>query len=193
MISKYKFFKSGARYNFLNIFILVLQYNYQMKTQVLNHKKIIRICNRLACQIIENSENKKPIILVGIKEKGFEVSKLILQELNKICSNKIILRNIEIDKTSPKNSLKCNLETSFKNSDKVFLIDDVLNTGRTLMYSVNKLLDYDFNSIKTVVLIDRNHKKFPVKVDFKGISLSTNYDDIVKLNFKKNNLEAIIT
>jgi len=60
------------------------------------------------------------------------------------------------------------------------------------MYSVNKLLEYDFNSIKTVVLIDRNHKKFPVKVDFKGISLSTNFDDTVKLNFKKNKLEAII-
>jgi len=164
-----------------------------MKNQVLDHKKIIRICNRLAYQIIENSENKKSIILVGIKEKGYEVSKLIMQELNKICSNKIILRYIEIDKTSPKNSLKCNLESTFKCSEKVFLIDDVLNTGKTLMYSVNKLLDYDFNSIKTVVLIDRNHKKFPVKVDFKGISLSTNYDDIVKLNFKKNNLEAIIT
>jgi pyrimidine operon attenuation protein/uracil phosphoribosyltransferase len=163
-----------------------------MKNQVLDHKKIIRICNRLAYQIIENSENKKSIILVGIKEKGYEVSKLIMQELNKICSNKIILRYIEIDKTSPKNSLKCNLESTFKSSEKVFLIDDVLNTGKTLMYSVNKLLDYDFNSIKTVVLIDRNHKKFPVKVDFKGISLSTNYDDIVKLNFKKNNLEAII-
>ena len=164
-----------------------------MKNQVLDHKKIIRICNRLAYQIIENSENKKSIILVGIKEKGYEVSKLIMQELNKICSNKIILRYIEIDKTSPKNSLKCNIESTFKSSEKVFLIDDVLNTGKTLMYSVNKLLDYDFNSIKTVVLIDRNHKKFPVKVDFKGISLSTNYDDIVKLNFKKNNLEAIIT
>lgn len=164
-----------------------------MKNQVLDHKKIIRICNRLAYQIIENSENKKSIILVGIKEKGYEVSKLIMQELNKICSNKIILRYIEIDKTSPKNSLKCNLESTFKSSEKVFLIDDVLNTGKTLMYSVNKLLDYDFNSIKTVVLIDRNHKKFPVKVDFKGISLSTNYDDIVKLNFKKNKLEAIIT
>ena len=164
-----------------------------MKNQVLDHKKIIRICNRLAYQIIENSENKKSIILVGIKEKGYEVSKLIMQELNKICSNKIILRYIEIDKTSPKNSLKCNLESTFKSSEKVFLIDDVLNTGKTLMYSVNKLLDYDFNSIKTVVLIDRNHKKFPVKVDFKGISLSTNYDDIVKLNFEKNNLEAIIT
>jgi len=164
-----------------------------MKNQVLDHKKIIRICNRLAYQIIENSENKKSIILVGIKEKGYEVSKLIMQELNKICSNKIILRYMEIDKTSPKNSLKCNLESTFKSSEKVFLIDDVLNTGKTLMYSVNKLLDYDFNSIKTVVLIDRNHKKFPVKVDFKGISLSTNYDDIVKLNFKKNNLEAIIT
>ncbi len=75
---------------------------------------------------------------------------------------------------------------------KFFLVDDVLNTGKTLMYSVNKLLEYNFSSIKTVVLIDRNHKEFPVKVDFKGISLSTNLDDIVKLNFKKNNLEAII-
>ena len=61
-----------------------------MKNQVLDHKKIIRICNRLAYQIIENSENKKSIILVGIKEKGYEVSKLITQELTKICSNKII-------------------------------------------------------------------------------------------------------
>ena len=66
-----------------------------MKNQVLDHKKIIRICNRLAYQIIENSENKKPIMLIGIKEKGFEVSKLIMQELNKICNNKIILRDIE--------------------------------------------------------------------------------------------------
>ena len=60
------------------------------------------------------------------------------------------------------------------------------------MFAINKLLEYNFNSIKTVVLIDRNHKKFPVKVDFKGISLSTNFDDTVKLNFSKDKLEAII-
>ena len=60
------------------------------------------------------------------------------------------------------------------------------------MYVIKKLLEYNFENIKTVVLIDRNHKKFPVKVDFKGISLSTNYDDTVKLIIKKNNLKAII-
>ena len=60
------------------------------------------------------------------------------------------------------------------------------------MYAIKKLLEYNFENIKTVVLIDRNHKKFPVKVDFKGISLSTNYDDTVKLIIEKNNLKAII-
>ena len=60
------------------------------------------------------------------------------------------------------------------------------------MYVIKKLLEYNFENIKTVVLIDRNHKKFPIKVDFKGISLSTNYDDTVKLIIKKNNFKAII-
>ena len=108
-----------------------------------------------------------------------------------INAKKIELKYIDLDKSNPKKYIKSDLDYS-KKYEKVFLIDDVLNTGKTLMYSVNKLLEYDFNSIKTVVLIDRNHKKFPVKVDFKGISLSTNFDDTVKLDFKKNKLEAII-
>ena len=72
--------------------------------------------------------------------------------------------------------INCDLSIS-KIYKKVFIVDDVLNTGKTLMYAIKKLLEYNFENIKTVVLIDRNHKKFPVKVDFKGISLSTNYDD----------------
>ena len=127
----------------------------------------------------------------GIKEKGFKISNIIVDRLTKISKKKIELKYIDLDKSNPKKYIKSDLNCS-KKYEKVFLIDDVLNTGKTLMYSVNKLLEYDFNIIKTVVLIDRNHKKFPVKVDFKGISLSTNFDDTVKLNFKKNKLEAII-
>tara|TARA_B100000242_G_C42991440_1_gene460301 strand:- start:658 stop:1149 length:492 start_codon:yes stop_codon:yes gene_type:complete len=162
-----------------------------MHNIVVNHSKIIRICNRLAYQIIENSQNNEFILVVGIKEKGFKISNIIVDRLTKISTKRIELKYIDLDKSNPKKYIKSDLDYS-KKYEKVFLIDDVLNTGKTLMYSVNKLLEYDFNSIKTVVLIDRNHKKFPVKVDFKGISLSTNFDDTVKLDFKKNKLEAII-
>tara|TARA_B100001057_G_scaffold490411_1_gene578620 strand:- start:185 stop:676 length:492 start_codon:yes stop_codon:yes gene_type:complete len=162
-----------------------------MKNQVLNNDKIKKICNRLAYQIVENSVINEKILIVGIKQKGLEISKLIIKELKKICSNEVILKSIEINKNDPKSSINCDLNPS-DSYEKVFLVDDVLNTGKTLMYSVKKLLDYDFISIKTVVLIDRNHKRFPVKVDFKGISLSTNYDDTVMLSIKKNSLQAII-
>jgi pyrimidine operon attenuation protein/uracil phosphoribosyltransferase len=74
----------------------------------------------------------------------------------------------------------------------VYLVDDVLNTGKTLMFAVNSLLKYDFDLIKTLVLIDRNHKRYPIKVDFKGISLSTNLDDTVKLISENKNLEAVL-
>jgi pyrimidine operon attenuation protein/uracil phosphoribosyltransferase len=162
-----------------------------MNNIVVNHSKIIRICNRLTYQIIENSHNDEFILIAGIKEKGFKIANIIVEKLTKISTKKIELRYIDLDKSNPKNYIKSDLD-HFKVSKKIFLIDDVLNTGKTLMYAVNKLLDYNFDSIKTVVLIDRNHKKFPVKVDFKGISLSTNFDDTVKLNFSKDKLEAII-
>ena len=67
-----------------------------------------------------------------------------------------------------------------------------MNTGKTLAYSLSYLLNYKFESIKTLVLIDRNHKKYPIKVDFKGISLSTNIDDKVKLLDGKKDLKAVL-
>ena len=67
-----------------------------------------------------------------------------------------------------------------------------LNTGKTLTYSLSFLLKFNFKSIKTLVLIDRNHKEFPIKVDYKGISLSTNIDDNIKLVNDKKKLKAVL-
>ena len=52
-----------------------------MKTEVLNENQIMRICNRFAFQILENSNDFDDIHLIGIKEKGFEVAKIIENEL----------------------------------------------------------------------------------------------------------------
>jgi len=164
---------------------------FHMKKQVLDFEKISRICGRLAYQILENNINEDEILLVGIKEKGYEIAKIIEQKLKDITSSKVHLKSITIDKNNP--NLISEFEINFNQMPKsVYLVDDVLNTGKTLMFAVNSLLKYDFDLIKTLVLIDRNHKKYPIKVDFKGISLSTNLDDTVKLISENKNLEAVL-
>ena len=162
-----------------------------MKTEVLDHNQILRICNRFAFQIIENSNENDELSLIGIKTKGYEIAKIIKDQIETIINKKVRLSFIEIDKNNQKGSIKSDF--LYKNNIKnVFLIDDVLNTGKTLAYSISYLLDYNFESIKTLVLIDRNHKQFPIKVDFKGISLSTNIDDKVKLLSENKKLRAIL-
>ena len=164
---------------------------FHMKKQVLDFEKISRICGRLAYQILENNINEDEILLVGIKEKGYEIAKIIEQKLKDISSSKVHLKSITIDKKNPNQISE--FDINFNQMPKsVYLVDDVLNTGKTLMFAVNSLLKYDFDLIKTLVLIDRNHKRFPVKVDFKGISLSTNLDDTVKLISENNNMEAVL-
>ena len=162
-----------------------------MKTEVLNHNQILRICNRFAFQIVENSSDNNEILIIGIKSKGYEVAKIVKKQIETIANKRVTLKHIKIDKNNPKNSVKSDLSI---NNDKnaVFLIDDVLNTGKTLAYSLSYLLNYKFESIKTLVLIDRNHKKYPIKVDFKGVSLSTNIDDKVKLLDEKKDLKAVL-
>ena len=162
-----------------------------MKTEVLNQDQILRICNRFAFQILENSIDSDVIHIIGVKEKGFDIAKIVERELKSITKKNISLSSIKIDKKNPKDSVLSDSNLN-KNADTIFLIDDVLNTGKTLIYCLSFLLNFNFKSIKTLVLIDRNHKQFPVKVDYKGISLSTNINDNIKLLNQNKKLKAIL-
>ena len=162
-----------------------------MKTEVLDQDQILRICNRFAFQILENAIDSDVIHIIGIKEKGFDIAKIVERELKSITKKNISLSSIKIDKKNPKDSVLSDSNLN-KNIDTIFLIDDVLNTGKTLIYSLSFLLKFNFKSIKTLVLIDRNHKQFPIKVDYKGISLSTNINDNIKLLNDNKELKAIL-
>ncbi len=162
-----------------------------MKTEVLDEDQILRICNRFAFQILENSIDSDVIHIIGIKEKGFDIAKIVERELKSITKKNISLSSIKIDKKNPKDSVLSDSNLN-NNIDTIFLIDDVLNTGKTLIYSLSFLLKFNFKSIKTLVLIDRNHKQFPIKVDYKGISLSTNINDNIKLLNDNKELKAIL-
>jgi len=163
-----------------------------LKNKILDQDKINKIVKRLAYQILESNLNSSEIILIGIYENGYNLANVIFKELKLITMINTELYFAKVNKKSPLDNIVFECEKEYLRNKSIVLIDDVLNTGKTLIYCVKSLLDNELSSFKTVVLIDRNHKKFPIKVDYKGISISTSIADHIELVFEKNNTHALI-
>ncbi|MCP9201195.1 phosphoribosyltransferase [Gramella sp. GC03-9] len=157
------------------------------KLPILNQEQIKHKVRRIAYQIYESNMNEKEIILAGIARNGYELAKKIETELISISPLKISLCKVEIDKKQPLNEIKTSLTSEEYKGRSVILVDDVLNSGTTLIYGVRHFLNVPLKQFKTAVLVDRNHKKYPVKADFKGISLSTSLSETVKVILEENN------
>ena len=152
---------------------------------ILNHEQIQHKIKRIAYQIYESNVNENELILAGIADKGYILAERLVDELNEISDIKVQLCKITMNKTNPLNSVKVSL-TAEEYSDKaIVLVDDVLNTGTSLMYGVNYFLGVPIKRFKTAVLVNRNHKKFPIKADFKGVSLSTSLHNHIEVTFGK--------
>jgi pyrimidine operon attenuation protein/uracil phosphoribosyltransferase len=163
------------------------------KTQkILEQDQIHKIIKRIAYQILENNSQELEIFLIGIKNNGYVLAELIYHQLKEISNLNITLYSIQINKKDPLKSIEHNFDLKKMKNKSIVLIDDVLNSGRTLLYGVKFLLDIPLSNFNTAVLIDRNHKKYPIKIDFKGISLSTSIEENVSVVFEKNNAFAII-
>ncbi|PHR74550.1 MAG: phosphoribosyltransferase [Lutibacter sp.] len=153
-------------------------------TIILSNNQINHIIKRIAYQIIEVNNNEKEIILAGITGNGFLFAKKIKTTLNSISSIDVILCEVIIDKQNPLNQVTTSIESEKYKKKSLVLVDDVLNSGTTLIYAIKHFLEVPLKQFKTAVLVNRNHKKYPVKADFKGISLSTTIDSNITVEFK---------
>ena len=163
-----------------------------MKNKILNADQIKKIVKRIAYQIQENNLEYSEIILIGVYNNGYTLAKIIEKELKQISKSSIELISIKINKENPLDKIDLDYKKEYLKNKSIVLIDDVLHTGRTLIYCVKHLLDMSPRNFNTVVLVDRNHKKFPIKVDFKGISLSTSMSEHVEVVFEKNESYVVI-
>ncbi len=163
-----------------------------MKNKILNTDQIKKIVKRIAYQIQENNLEYSEIILIGVYNNGYMLAKIIEKELKQISKSSIELISIKINKENPLDKIDLDYKKEYLKNKSIVLIDDVLHTGRTLIYCVKHLLDMSPGNFNTVVLVDRNHKKFPIKVDFKGISLSTSMSEHVEVVFEKNESYVVI-
>jgi len=161
----------------------------EKKILILDHHQIAQKIDRIAYQLLEDNFDEEEIIIAGILPKGNFIAERLKKILDKIAPFKSRLMNIEIDKHS--SSLKAKTDTDIQvcNNKVVILVDDVMNSGKTLAYGFGVFLDVPLKKLRTVVLVDRNHKSFPVTTDFAGIALSTVLKEHVEVNLNANELE----
>jgi pyrimidine operon attenuation protein/uracil phosphoribosyltransferase len=157
------------------------------KNIILSNQEIEHKTKRIAYQIYETFINEQEVVLAGIAANGFIFAQKIASELKMISSLKVLLCEVKVNKQSPEQLITTSIPSEQYTGKGLILIDDVLNSGTTLIYAVRHFLDVPLKKFKTAVLVDRNHKKYPVKADFKGISLSTSLLEHVQVVFDENN------
>lgn len=125
----------------------------------------------MALEVAEKNSSEKEILIIGIKENGLVIAKKIALFLQEIFLGEISVTALTIDKKEP-----AGIELSQKISIEgrmVLLVDDVANSGRTMLYALAPLLAKYPKSIQTLALVERTYKQFPIDVDYVGISVST--------------------
>ena len=153
---------------------------------ILDKAQINQKIIRLSWEIYEDNYNEDEIVLVGIEKRGVQLSKRISNVLNSISKIKVNCATISLNKENPHSS---KIDLKLDNQDiinkVIILVDDVLNSGKTLIYATNQFLSVPVKRISTVVLVDRNHNNFPIKADYVGVSLSTTLQEHISVIFGK--------
>jgi pyrimidine operon attenuation protein/uracil phosphoribosyltransferase len=158
---------------------------------ILNAVQIKQRIDRIAYQIYEDSSNEQELIIAGISNSGYRFAVLLNEVLKSICPIPTQLIEIKLDKENPTQyQLNPGRDISEFKNKPIIIVDDVLNSGKTLMYSLKPFLEGDVKKIRTALLVNRDHKRYPVAADFVGITLSTTLQEHIRVDLTSGN-EAV--
>jgi pyrimidine operon attenuation protein/uracil phosphoribosyltransferase len=164
-----------------------------MKSIVFTQESARRTLTRMAYELYEKHYDSDILVLAGIKNNGFLLAELLAAELSQISPLKIQLVSVEIDKKNPQSqSAIWQIPVAELAQIPVVLIDDVANSGSTLFYAMQPWMHQKVKSLKTAVLVDRAHKRFPTTPDFIGLSLATTLQDHVEVVIQNKQVEAYL-
>lgn len=145
----------------------------------------------MVLELAENlSGNQAPIILIGVRNSGTVIAQKAAELLKKYVPNTISVSSVLLDKNLPKEVVLA--DALDLNDVNIVLIDDVINSGRTLLYALKPLLDFMPRTIQTFVLVERMHKLFPVKPDYVGLSVATTPEDHIKVETTNGNITGAV-
>jgi pyrimidine operon attenuation protein/uracil phosphoribosyltransferase len=159
----------------------------KMNNYILTKEEAKEKLHRMALEIAENlSEEDTPLILIGINKNGAIIAEKIKQYLSGYVRFGVSIIMASINSET---SLNVALDaTEDFNNKNVIVIEDVSNSGKTLLYAIKPLLEYQPKRIQTLVVVERMHKLFPIKPDYVGLSLATTANDFIKVEINNDEI-----
>lgn len=149
------------------------------RKQILTAEVADKKLRRMALQVVEENYTETQLVLIGIKNKGSVIAEKISQYIKEVFTGEVLILELSMDKRNP---LAINLDTDMDFTGKtIVLIDDVANSGRTMLYALKPILQQLPKKIQTMALVERTHKTFPVDVDYVGFSVSTTLDEHIRV------------
>ncbi len=142
---------------------------------IMNKETADKKLRRMALEVAERNFDNDFLVLIGIRENGIHIASKIAEYLQPVFTGKIQVVELWLDKKNP-GEIKLSEEINF-NDKSILLIDDVANSGRTMLYALKPLLQHKPKQIETLALVERTHKKFPIAVDYIGLSISTSLQE----------------
>jgi pyrimidine operon attenuation protein/uracil phosphoribosyltransferase len=164
-----------------------------MSKTILDQHQIEQKITRIAYQIAENHYRSESILIVGLEEKGYLFAKLIVAQLSKVIHTPLELVSLSIDKNNAATSPIQLSQTMdrFENRHMI-VVDDVINSGKTMFYALKPFMNMEFKTIEILVLIERKHKSFPISADYVGMSLNTTMLEHISVVFEHQQAKEVV-
>ena len=166
---------------------------------VMDSDAIKRALTRMTYEIIERNKGTEDIVLVGIKTRGEYLGQRMATRIKEL--EGIEIPFIALDISAYRDDLDEQLLNEVSNDSiskssidltgkHVFLVDDVLQTGRTIRAAMDAIMDVGRASrISLAVLIDRGHRELPIRADIVGKNLPTSKSEIVDVQLSEHDGE----
>lgn len=158
------------------------------KKYILDKETAARKIKRLAYEIAERNYDTQLVYFGAITQSGMAVANLLMKELTDISNLYVKLLEITLDKKNP-SEVVVNLKADYTNQT-IILIDDVSNSGKTMLYALRPFLEYHPRKIQTLALVERTHKTFPVNIDYVGMSVATTLEEHIYVEFEKGEISG---
>ena len=153
--------------------------------KVLDDKKIKQKISRLTMEILEQNYLQKEIVLAGINNNGTHFASMLQEEIERVSEVKVYLTTIRLNPAKPvTNEISIDFPAKELRHKVVVVVDDVANTGRTLFFAFQPLLEILPKKVQVAVLVDRKHKSFPVAVNYVGLSLATTLRENIRAELR---------
>jgi pyrimidine operon attenuation protein/uracil phosphoribosyltransferase len=165
-----------------------------MPEKAMSEKAIKEVLKDLARRFMDEISSWEEVVFIGIRSGGVLVAKNIVKLVEEQTGRRIPLGTLDIGFYRDDLS-KRRFSPEVRRTDipfsvegkQVVLIDDVLNTGRSVRAAIEHIVDLGRpRRIYLMVLFDRGGRELPIQADFVGRQVSIPEEKVIKLEAGKD-------